>query len=227
MGILTTDLIEQFVYTLYRQENEFLKDLRQSAEEGLIPIITRDTERFLYTLCRILRPDRILEIGTAVGYSAICFACAAPRSSVVTIEERERSCYKARENIRRAGVSDRIRVIHGKAQEILPELTDSYDLIFIDAAKGQYMTFFELLVKNMRPGTVIVSDNVLYKGMPADDSFVTERRNKTIAKRMRSYLTFLTEHDCLETCLLSIGDGVAFSFCKDQPVIPAQKSESV
>lgn len=178
-----------------------------------MPIITRDTERLLYVLCQIHKPSKILEIGTAVGYSAICFSLAAPTAKITTIEVRERSYYRACLNVEKSGAKDRIDLLLGKAEDVLPKLHEIYDMIFIDAAKGQYRAFFELVKKNMNPGTLVISDNVLYKGMPADDQFIDERRNKTIAKRMREYLTFLTESPWLETCLLSIGDGVALSYC--------------
>jgi predicted O-methyltransferase YrrM len=214
MSILTPDLIENYIHSLYRQEDEQLIRLREEAERLLVPVITRDTERLLYTLCGIRRPKSILEIGTAVGYSALCFAKAAPEAQIITLENRERSVHKARANIREAGLEDRIRVIHGDAAETLPEVEGIFDLIFIDAAKGQYRRFFELCEKNMAPGTLVVSDNVLYKGMPCDDSFVPERRHRTIARRMDEYLTFLTEDPRFETSLLAIGDGVAISCYK-------------
>ena len=214
MSILTPDLIENYIYSLYRQEDGQLIRMREEAERLLVPVITRDMERLLYTLCSLRRPETILEIGTAIGYSAICFAKAAPQARIVTLENRERSVHKARANIREAGLEERIRVIHGDAAETLAEVEGAFDLIFIDAAKGQYRRFFELCEKNMAPGTLVVSDNVLYKGMPCDDSFIPERRHKTIARRMDSYLAFLTEDPRFETSLLAIGDGVAISYCK-------------
>ena len=111
-------------------------------------------------------------------------------------------------------MEDRIRVLHGNALEVLPEVEGSFDLIFIDAAKGQYHRFFELCEKNMASGTLVVSDNVLYKGMPCDDSYIPQRRHRTIARRMDEYLHFLTEDDRWETSLLAIGDGVAISYIK-------------
>ena len=206
--------MENFVFSLYRQNNELLKELRALAEETLVPIITRDAERLIYTLCDIKKPRRILEIGTAIGYSAICYGIAAPEAEITTIENRERSVYKARKNIERAGFSDRISVIHGKAEEVLPAIEGNFDLIFIDAAKGQYHKFFELCEKNMSRGTLIISDNVLYKGMPCDPSFIDERRNKTIANRMQEYLDFLCSDSRFETSLLAVGDGIALSYYK-------------
>lgn len=214
MSILTPELIENYVYSLYRQDDEQLIRMRETAEKTLVPIITRDMERFLYTLCRISRPKHILEVGTAIGYSAICFAQAAPEARITTIENRERSVHKARANVKEGGLEERIQVIHGDAAEVLTEIEGVFDLIFIDAAKGQYHRFFDLCKKNMAPGTIIVSDNVLYKGMPCDESFIPQRRHKTIARRMDEYLRFLTEDEELETSLLAIGDGVALSICK-------------
>ena len=214
ISILTQPLVEAFVTSLYRQKNPQLVEMRETAERMLVPVITRDTERLIYTLCAMHRPKRILEIGTAIGYSAICYGIAAPEAEITTIEVRERSVYKARANVEKAGFSHRIQVILGKAEEVLPEIEGVFDLIFIDAAKGQYHKFFELCEKNMEPGTLVISDNVLYKGMPCDDSFIDERRNKTIARRMKEYLTFLSEDDRFETVVLPIGDGVALSYRK-------------
>ena len=214
ISILTQPLVENFVFSLYRQENEQLRDMRELAERTLVPIITRDMERLIYTLCAIKKPRRILEIGTAIGYSAICYAIAAPEAEITTIEVRERSVYKARVNVEKAGFKDRINVIHGKAEEVLPEIEGHFDIIFIDAAKGQYRRFFDLCEKNMTKDTLIISDNVLYKGMPCDDSFIDERRNKTISRRMKDYLSFLSEDPRFETALLAIGDGVALSYYK-------------
>ena len=214
ISILTQPLVEDFVFSLYKQDNPLLIQLRDYAERNLVPIITKDMERLLYTLCRIKKPKKILEIGTAIGYSAICYAEATAEARITTIEVRERSVHKARANIEKAGYSDRINVIHGKAEEVLPEIDGIFDIIFIDAAKGQYHKFFELCEKNMSSETLIISDNVLYKGMPCDDSFIDERRNKTISRRMKEYLSFLSNNPALETCLLAIGDGVALSYYK-------------
>jgi len=214
ISILTQPLVEDYVFSLYRQDNEQLCRMREFAERTLVPIITRDMERLIYTLCSIKKPRRILEIGTAIGYSAICYGLAAPEAEITTIEVRERSVYKARANIEEAGLNDRINVIHGKAEEILPDIEGHFDIIFIDAAKGQYRRFFDLCEKNMTHDTLIISDNVLYKGMPCDDSFIDERRNKTISRRMKDYLSFLSEDPRFETSLLAIGDGVALSYFK-------------
>ena len=214
MSILTQDLVENFVNSLYIQKNEQLVAMRKLAEDTLVPIITRDAERLIYTLCAIKKPKRILEIGTAIGYSAICYGIAAPEAEITTIEVRDRSVFKARKNIEQAGFSDRITVVHGKAEEVLPDIEGKFDLIFIDAAKGQYRKFFDLCEKNMDHETLIISDNVLYKGMPCDESFIDERRNKTIAKRMQTYLQFLMEDERFETSLLAIGDGMALSYYK-------------
>ena len=218
ISILTQPLVEDFVYSLYRQENPLLRELRELAERTLVPVITRDMERLIYTLCAIKKPKRILEIGTAIGYSAICYAEAAPEAEITTIEVRERSVYKARKNIERAGYSDRISVVFGRAEEILPDIEGIFDIIFIDAAKGQYHKFFDLCEKNMTSGTLIISDNVLYKGMPCDDSFIDERRNKTISRRMKEYLEFLSTDTRFETSLLAIGDGAALSYYKQDVI---------
>ncbi len=217
MSILTPQLIEEYVSSLYAHPCEKLREMRDQAERMLIPIVTKDTERLLFTLCAALKPKRILEIGTAIGYSAICFGLAAPEAEIITIENHERSVFKAKANIEEVGLSDRIDVRLGDAAEVLTEIEGKFDLIFVDAAKGQYKKFFSLFEKNIKQGTMVISDNVLYKGMPCDDSFIDKRRNKTIANRMREYLKFLSEDERFETCLLPIGDGVCLSYLKKLP----------
>lgn len=222
---ITTEPVEEYLNCLYRPQNEFLAALRRQAEEENIPIILRDAESLLLQLIRLKQPKRILEIGTAVGYSAILFAQECGEARVVTLELSEKSAEKARENIAAAGLSDEIWVVEGDARESLAQLAFAFrteeeetgsapplfDFIFIDAAKGHYREFWDGAVPLADKGCLIVSDNVLFKGMTASDQYIPERRQKTITNRMRSYLKFLTQTEGIRTAVLPVGDGMAVS----------------
>ncbi len=217
MGNIITTQVSGYLDTLYRPPNPFLKRLREEAEAGLIPIILRDTETLLVDLLLLKQPRRILEIGTAVGYSALCFAAVLPDCRITTLERSPRSCRTAEENIKRAGTDceARIRIVAGDAEETLPTLeTSHYDFVFIDAAKGHYQEFWEACLPLCAPGALIVSDNVLYKGITASEDFLTDRRDKTIMRRMRSFLERITTEPAAATSVLAVGDGVAISVLK-------------
>lgn len=213
MSIIINDKIEEYIYSLCKPENEFLSELRKDAESRDIPILTIDTERLMTVLLKMHRPKRILEIGTAVGYSAIHFASILDSVEIVSLEVSEKMVEEALKNIKRAGLSERINVLFGDAGETLNSLESQFDMIFIDAAKGQYKLFFDLCQKFMSAGSVIVSDNVLYKGMTASNDFLIKRK-RTIVKRMRDYLKYITECDKVDTVVLTVGDGVAVSIVK-------------
>ncbi|MEA4988549.1 MAG: O-methyltransferase [Anaerovorax sp.] len=216
---ITTHQVTTYLDELYRPLNPFLEKLRKDAEEKHVPIILRDTEQLLINLLRIKHPKRILEIGTAIGYSSICFATICSEAMITTLELSEDSTDIARKNIESAGFSDRIQVIQGDAKESLTFLEEQlnqgqiepYDFIFIDAAKAQYQAFWDACEPLWSKDALIVSDNVLFKGMTASDDFVLDRRNKTIIRRMREYLNNITNLQKVDTCVLAVGDGVAIS----------------
>jgi predicted O-methyltransferase YrrM len=162
----------------------------------------------------MLRPKRILEVGTAIGYSAILFSrFLAKDGRIDTIDRHERMIEKAKENIKKAGLDNIINIIMGDAMEVLACLDKKYDMIFLDAAKGQYPEFLPHCLRMLENGGLLVSDNVLYKGMIASDDLVV-RRKITIVKRLRSYLDSICNMDELETSIIPIGDGVALSYKK-------------
>lgn len=187
-------------------------ELEQYAAEHRVPIIRPETADLLIVLGRLVKPGRILEIGTAIGYSSILLSgILAPGGRIDTIERSDRMIVKAHENIKRAGLADTIAVIAGDAAEVLRCLDKKYDMIFMDAAKGQYPEFLPECLRMLRPGGLLVSDNVLYKGMITGDELVV-RRKRTIVNRMRSYLDSICSDPSLDTSILPVGDGVALSY---------------
>lgn len=218
MNIVTPQVCA-YLDTLYRPASEFLAALRKSAEEEHVPVILRDTEGLLLSLLQLNPPARILEIGTAVGYSSIFFATACPDASITTLEVSEEMADTARTNIQLAGMSDQIQVIAGDARETLLDLQkqgQSYDMIFIDAAKGQYRIFWDHSKPLWSQRAVTICDNVLFKGMTASDDFVLDRKNKTIIRRMRDYLAYITGLEDVDTSVLAVGDGVSISIVKQK-----------
>lgn len=213
MSIIINDLVENYIDGLYKCKNEFLKDMRAFAEQNNIPIITKDTEQFMSILLTIHRPRRLLEIGTAIGYSAMSFAATSDELEIVSIELGDKMYDLALKNIADAGLNPRIKVIKGDAREVLSNINPEFDMIFIDAAKGQYKLFFDDSQKILSPKGIIVSDNVLYKGMTASNEYLVKRK-RTIVKRMREYLKYISNHPEYETAVLPIGDGIAVSVRK-------------
>jgi predicted O-methyltransferase YrrM len=212
---ITNDRITEYLEEFYRPLSKELGKLRSYAEERYIPILTKDTEALLLNVIRMKKPARILEIGTAVGYSAICFATAAPEAFVVSLESSLEMCRAAVENVERFGLAGRIRILQGDAVDSLKLLTNAapegFDLVFIDAAKSLYKEFWDGCIPLCRKGAVIVSDNVLLKARTASDEYITERRQKTSVRHMREYIRHITKSKEADTALLPVGDGVAVS----------------
>lgn len=201
-----------YVRSLIPETDELLDSIAEEARREYIPIIRPETGEFLKVLLLIKRPLKILEIGTAVGYSAIYMSRYMPEGAhITTIENYEPRVIKARENISRAGEKDRITLHFGDAAEILPALDEQYDFVFMDGAKGQYMHFLETVYRLLAPGGVLVSDNVMQDGEILESHFTVPKRNRTIHDRMREYLYMLKHYEGLETAVLTVGDGVAVS----------------
>ncbi|HWQ77985.1 MAG TPA: O-methyltransferase [Anaerovoracaceae bacterium] len=224
---ITNDRITEYLEEFYRPLSKELGKLREYAEEQQIPVITKDTEALLLNIIRMKKPDRILEIGTAVGYSAICFATAVPEAFVVSLEVSEPMYRSALENVERFGLTGRIRVLRGDAVDSLKLLagamksgsgnsvdSEGFDLVFIDAAKSLYKEFWDGCIPLCRKEAVIVSDNVLLKARTASDEYITERRQKTSVRHMREYIKYITKSKDADTALLPVGDGVAVSVLK-------------
>ncbi len=207
---------EEYLSSLLPRRNDFLEELRQkcAAEESYAPIIARDTEQLIVTLLKLKKPKRVLEIGSAVGYSSILMAENLPDGSeIVTIERRKKYAELAVDNIFRAGLEGKIKLIEGEAAEALAWLDGGFDFIFLDAAKAQYIEFLPELLRLLESGGILLSDNILFHGMTADDKNVI-RRKITIVKRLRMYLDAITDHPLLTTAVIPTGDGVALSVRK-------------
>ena len=205
-----------YINSLDMGNTPLLNEIEKEAKADLVPVIRREMQSFLKVLLAIHRPLRVLEVGTAVGFSALLFCEYGPENmQVTTIEKYEKRIPIARENFRRAGRENQITLLEGDAADILKELQESYDLIFMDAAKGQYIHFLDDVLRLMKPGSVLVSDNVLQGGDIIDSHYAVERRNRTIYKRMREYLYELKHNDKLLTSVIPLGDGVTVSVRKD------------
>lgn len=211
---IINDKVTGYINGLYEPVNDRLARLRGEAEEARVPIILRDTETFLLNLIRMKQPASILEIGTAVGYSAACMASVCPESVITSIEADETMAKVARDNICGLGLSERIQVLLGPGQEILDQLCGPYDFVFIDAAKSHYRTFWDKALPLCGLGAVIVCDNVLMKAMTVSDEYDPKRKFKTSIRNMREFLTYITNAEYADTSILSVGDGVSFSILK-------------
>lgn len=201
-----------YINSLDAGNTPFLNKIEQQARRDFVPVIRRETQSFLKVLLAVKRPMKILEVGTAVGFSTLLISEYAPEGChITTIEKYEKRIPVARANFRGAGREDMITLLEGDAIEILAGLQGSYDFIFMDAAKGQYIHFFPEVMRLLEPGGVLVSDNVLQDGDIIESHFAVERRNRTIYKRMRDYLYELKHNDSLTTSIVPLGDGVAVS----------------
>ena len=205
-----------YINSLDMGNTPLLNEIEKEAKADLVPVIRREMQSLLKVLLAIHRPLRVLEVGTAVGFSALLFCEYGPENmQVTTIEKYEKRIPIARENFRRAGRENQITLLEGDAADILKELQEPYDLIFMDAAKGQYIHFLDDVLRLMKPGSVLVSDNVLQGGDIIESHYAVERRNRTIYKRMREYLYELKHNDKLLTSVIPLGDGVTVSVRKD------------
>lgn len=209
---ITDERIRTYLHSLESGNGEFLDGIRERAEERYIPVLKEETESLLRTMLALTKPERILEVGTAVGYSALLMAGAMPKTAhIMTIEKDTERLSEARENIRLAGEEGRITLLEGDAGEILAELSGSFDFIFMDAAKGQYLHWMPRVLELLAPGGLLISDNVLQEGTLALSRYAVERRERTIHARMREYLYELKHMPDIETSVLPVGDGVALS----------------
>ena len=201
-----------FINSFDKGNTPFLDELEKYAKETDVPIIRKEMQTFLRFLLSFSRPMKILEVGTAIGFSALLMSEYAPSGcQITTIEKYEKRIPIARENFRKAGKADCITLLEGDAADILAQLEGTYDLIFMDAAKGQYIHFMPDIMRLLAPGGLLVSDNVLQDGDVIESRFAVTRRNRTIHSRMREYLFELTHHKQLETCILPVGDGITLS----------------
>ena len=201
-----------FIHSLETENSEILETIEKEALETFVPIIRKEMQSFLKVLLSIQKPLKILEVGTAVGFSALLMSEYAPEGcTITTIEKYEKRIPIARENFKRAGKEEVITLLEGDALEILKGLQESYDFIFMDAAKAQYIYYMPEVIRLLGQGGILVSDNVLQDGDIIESRFAVERRNRTIHSRMREYLYALKHEERLLTSIIPLGDGVAVS----------------
>lgn len=201
-----------YINSLDKGNTPFLNELEKEALANYVPIIRREMQSFLKVLLQIKAPLRILEVGTAVGFSTILMSTYAPKEcKIVTIENYEKRIPIAKENFKKAGKEEQIQILEGDAKEVLKTLSEPFDFIFMDAAKGQYINWLPDVMRLMRKGSVLISDNVLQEGDIIESHYLVERRNRTIYKRMREYLYELKHNPALITSIIPLGDGVTVS----------------
>ena len=201
-----------YIRSLEVPESAVIEAIEQEALRDRVPIIRKEMQSFLKVLLMIKRPMRILEVGAAVGFSSILMSEYMPEGGhITTIENYDKRIPIARANFKRAGKEEQIDLIEGDALEVMHGLEGPYDLIFVDAAKGQYIHYLPEVMRLLGTDGVLVSDNVLQEGDIIESRFAVERRNRTIHSRMREYLYELKHHDQLQTSIIQLGDGVALS----------------
>ena len=210
--MITEERLSDFINSFDMGNTPFLNELEQNAVETGIPIIRPQMQSFLKLLLAIKQPKRILEVGTAIGFSALLMSEYAPKDCrITTIENYEKRIPIARENFRRAGREKQITLLEGDAALLLKELSGEYDFIFMDAAKGQYIHFLPDVLRLMPLGGLLISDNILHDGDVPESRYAVTRRDRTIHGRMREYLYELKHNELLQTDILPLGDGVTVS----------------
>ena len=208
--------IEEYIRSITPKNDDYLITLENYALENHVPIIEPEVAQLIKVLLKSKKPNNILEIGTAIGYSSLIMAEATlDTTKITTIERNEDMIVLANKNISNSPYKERIRILQGDAEDILPHLRDTYDFIFLDAAKGQYLEFFKYCISFLNPGGLILSDNVLYKGMVANDDLVVKRK-KTIVRRLRSFLEYINKLDGYSSCVMPLGDGVALTYKEEK-----------
>ncbi len=215
MADIVDERIAAYIDSLDKGNTHFLNELECFAKETYVPIIRRSAQNLLKLLLEMKQPKQILEVGTAIGFSTLLMAEYSPKSQITTIEKYEKRIPLAKENFIKAGKEKQITLLEGDACDILGKLVEqnpqSFDFIFMDAAKGQYPRFLPAVKQLLCPGGILVSDNVLQEGDLIESRFVVTRRNRTIHSRMREYLYELSNDEMLQTTVLPVGDGMTIS----------------
>ncbi len=214
--MIVNERIVSYIHSLEKSNSMVLEEIEKEAIATYVPIIRKEMESFLRVMLTIKQPKRILELGTAIGYSAILMSEYMPKDCVIdTIENYDKRIPIARANFERAGVSDRINLHEGDAMEIMPTLKHKYDFVFMDAAKAQYIYFLPLLKDLMEDGAILITDNVLQDGDIIESRVGVTRRNRTIHSRMREYMYEIKNSEDFETTIVPIGDGITLSVKKE------------
>lgn len=210
--MIVSERLVTYINSLDAGNTAILDEIEREALDFHVPIIRKEMQSFLKLLLAMKQPKRILEVGTAVGFSTLLMAEYAPAGcEIVTIENYEKRIPIAQENFKRAGRTSQITLLFGDAAELLKTLDEPFDFIFMDAAKGQYINFLPDVMRLLKTGGTLVSDNVLQDGDIIESHYVVARRNRTIYKRMREYLYELTHRSDLVTAVLPVGDGITVS----------------
>lgn len=214
--MIADERMSVFIDSLEPGNTPLLDQIEQEAKETNVPIVRTQTQGLIKFLLAMQKPRSILEIGCAIGFSALLMSEYAPAGCrITTIENYEKRIPVARRNFERAGREKDITLLEGDAADILQTLTGSYDFIFMDAAKGQYVNFLPDTVRLLAAGGILLADNVLQDGDVIESRYAVKRRNRTIHSRMRAYLYEVKHHEQLETVVLPVGDGVTVSVRKD------------
>lgn len=210
--MIVNERLVTYINSLDQGNTKVLDDIEREALETYVPIIRKEMQSFLKLILAMQKPMRILEVGTAVGFSAVLMAQYNPvPCEIVTIENYDKRIPIAKENFKRAGKEQQITLLEGDATEVLKEIEEPFDFIFMDAAKGQYINFMPEVMRLLKVGGTLVSDNVLQDGDIIESHFAVTRRNRTIYKRMREYMYELTHNEELVTAVLPVGDGITVS----------------
>lgn len=213
--MIIDERMDVFINSVHKGISKEMAEFEQRAINDYVPIIRKPTQILLRYIIASHKPQRILEIGAAVGFSSIYMSEYLPDTARIdTIERMEDRARQARENIARYGKSKMINLIEGDAIEELKKLEQSYDMIFLDAAKGQYINYFEDLMRLLAKGGILVSDNVLQEGEIIESKYAINKRDRTIHGRMREFLYLINHDERLESVVLPNGDGVALSYKK-------------
>ncbi|CCZ05351.1 O-methyltransferase [Bovifimicola ammoniilytica] len=214
--MIVNERIVSYIHSLERSNGEVCDEIEEFAHQTNVPIIRKEMESFLRVLIEIKKPKRILELGTAIGYSAILMANTMSEDCrITTIENYDKRMPIARDNFKRAGVEEKVELLEGDALEILQKINEPYDFVFMDAAKAQYLVYLKEIMRLLPVGGILIADNVLQDGELVESRYAVERRNRTIHSRMREYLYEVKNMKELETTIIPIGDGITLSVRKD------------
>lgn len=206
--------IEEYLHQLTPSSSLLLSEMEELAAKENVPIIDRAS---IHLICSILKYkgqiSRILEIGTAIGYSTIWLAQACPTAQVDSVERDEHRYLQAKDYVQKANLKERIHLHLADATEFHEQLKEEYDVIFIDAAKGQYQHFFEAYTKRLKPHGLVITDNVFFHGEVVEEN-IEQKRIRSLVKKIKAYNEWLKNHERFETSFVPIGDGLAFSILK-------------
>ncbi len=210
--MLVNERLIDYINTLDSENSKILNTIEKEALEDNVPIVRKDMQAFLKFVLALKKPEKILEAGSAVGFSSILMGENSKKSChITTIENYEKRIVQAKKNILRAGMTDKITLIQGDALKVMEKLNEKYDMIFLDASKGQYINLLPQVMRLLKVDGILISDNMFQDGDLIESRFAVRRRDRTIHKRIREYIYEITHNKSLKTVLLPVGDGVAFT----------------